>query len=76
MRWLSRIGTHSFLGCAVPNSDFPATSINIRARFTSSSNCITSDLVRPAARPFGEISFDQGLQTPAELPTSANSLKG
>jgi hypothetical protein len=28
----------------------------------------SSDLVRPAARPFGEISFDQGVQTPAELP--------
>ena len=54
--------------CAVRNSDFPGTSLNVRARCTSSSNCITRDLVRPEARPFGEISFDHGLQTPAELP--------
>ena len=47
---------------------FPGTSLNVRARCASPSNCNTSDLVRPAARRFGEISFDHGLQTPAELP--------
>lgn len=60
--------THSFLGCAVRKSDFPGTSLNLRARRTRPSNCIPTDLVRQAARRFGEISFDQAPQTPAELP--------
>jgi hypothetical protein len=33
--------THSFLGCAVRKSDLPGTSLNVRARCTSSPNCIT-----------------------------------
>ena len=38
------------------------------ARCDHSQVGISGDLLRPRSSPFGEIAFDQGLETPTELP--------